>query len=162
MLRAGIRSVAEILLAPFTVFAKIITAERLVPDALGWAALGAILVVGIYALAIRLDANYLETAVRVSRQMQERKRACRERRHFRPAIQRDVRSSRLPQPPWLGGVGPLVWRQVIQALRGSRGAHDAGRDCGGGHGRSVGLWAHAEHAIADVPAAHRSSALRPM
>jgi hypothetical protein len=28
----------------------------------------------------------------------------------------------LPQPPWLGGVGPLVWRQVIQSLRGGRGA----------------------------------------
>ena len=33
-----------------------------------------------------------------------------------------MQSSRLPQPPWLGGVGPLVWRQVIQSLRGSRGA----------------------------------------
>ena len=31
-----------------------------------------------------------------------------------------VRSSRLPQPPWLGGVGPVVWRQVVQTLRGSR------------------------------------------
>jgi len=45
--------VAEAILAPFTVFAKIIAAERLVPDALGWAALGAVLVVGVYALAIR-------------------------------------------------------------------------------------------------------------
>ncbi len=33
-----------------------------------------------------------------------------------------LRSSRLPQPPWLGGAGPLLWRQAIQALRGSRGA----------------------------------------
>ena len=55
--------------APFAVFAKIIAAERLVPDALGWVALGAMLVVAVYALAIRLDANYLETAVRVSRQI---------------------------------------------------------------------------------------------
>ncbi len=28
------------------------------------------------------------------------------------AIQERVRSSRLPQPPWRGGVGPLVWRQA--------------------------------------------------
>ena len=50
-----------------------------------------------------------------------------------------VRSSRLPRPPWLGGVGPLVWRQAIQALRGSRGAISAGPDCGGGYGHSPGL-----------------------
>ena len=64
--------VAEIVLAPFTVFGNIITAERMMPDAIGWAALGASLIVGVYALAIWLDANYLETAVRVSQQMQER------------------------------------------------------------------------------------------
>ncbi len=110
------------MLAPFAVFAKIIAAERLIPDALGWAALGTILVAGIYALAIRLDANYLETAVRVSRQMQERKRRAVSDGIFALQSKRAVRSSRLPQPPWLGGVGPLVWRQVIQALRGSRGA----------------------------------------
>ena len=122
LLRARHSPVAEIVLAPFAVFAKIITAERLIPDALGWVALGAILVVGIYALAIRLDANYLETAVRVSQQMQERKRRVMSDGIFAPQSKRAVRSSRLPQPPWLGGVGPLVWRQVVQSLRGGRGA----------------------------------------
>ena len=120
--RARHSAVAEILLAPFAVFAKIIVAERLIPDALGWVALGAILVVGIYALAIRLDANYLETAVRVSRQMQERRRRAMSDGIFAPQSKRAVQSSRLPQPPWLGGVGPLVWRQVVQSLRGGRGA----------------------------------------
>ena len=122
LLRARHSAVAEILLAPFAVFAKIIAAERLIPDALGWVALGAILVVSIYALAIRLDANYLETAVRVSRQMQERRRRAMSDGIFAPQSKRAVQSSRLPQPPWLGGVGPLVWRQVVQSLRGSRGA----------------------------------------
>jgi hypothetical protein len=122
LLAARHSPVAEVLLAPFAVFARIISAERLIPDTLGWVALGAILVVGIYALAIRLDANYLETAVRVSRQMQERKRRAMSGGIFAPQSKRAVRSSRLPQPPWLGGVGPLVWRQVIQSFRGSRGA----------------------------------------
>jgi len=58
LLRARHSTVAEIVLAPFTVFAKVIAAERLGADKLGWAALGAIMVVGLYALAIRLDANY--------------------------------------------------------------------------------------------------------
>ena len=112
--------VAEIVLAPFAVFAKIMTAERLVPDALGWAALGTVLVVGVYALAIRLDANYLETAARVSRQMEERRRRAMSGGVFAPQSKRALRSSRLPQPPWWGGVGPLAWRQAIQTFRGSR------------------------------------------
>ena len=122
LLQARHSPVAEIVLAPFTVFAKIITAERLIPDALGWVALGAVLVVGIYALAIRLDANYLETAVRVSQRMQERRRRAVSDGVFAMQSKSVVRSSRLPQPPWWGGVGPLAWRQAIQLLRGSRGA----------------------------------------
>jgi ABC-type transport system involved in multi-copper enzyme maturation permease subunit len=122
LLRARHAPAAEIVLAPFTVFAQIITAERLIPDALGWVALGATLVVGVYAIAIWLDANYLETAVRVSQQMQERKRRIVSGGVFAAHAKRPVRSSRLCQPPWLGGVGPVAWRQVVQSLRGSRGA----------------------------------------
>ena len=78
--------------------------------------------VGVYGLAIRLDANYLETAVRVSQRVQERRRRVMSDGIFARRSRRPVRSSRLPQPPWLGGVGPLVWRQAIQSLRGSLGA----------------------------------------
>ena len=120
LLEARHAPVAEIVLAPFAVFANIITAERLVPDALGWTALGAIMVVGVYTLAIRLDADYVETAVRVSRKMQELKRRAMSGGALNLSSHRAVRSSRLPQPPWLGGAGPLIWRQAIQLLRGSR------------------------------------------
>jgi ABC-2 type transport system permease protein len=120
LLRVRHSLAAEIVLAPFAPFAKIIVAERLIPDALGWAALGTVLVVGIYAVAIRLDANYLETAVRVSRQMQERRRRLMSDGIMAATSKRVVRSSRLPRLPWLGGVGPLVWRHVIQWRRGSR------------------------------------------
>jgi hypothetical protein len=122
LLRARHSFAVEILLAPFAVFAKIIAAKRLIPDALGWVALGAILVAGIYALAIRLDANYLETAVRVSRQIQELRRRAMSGGVFAMRSKSVVQSTRLPQPPWLGGAGPLIWRQLIQSLRGSRGA----------------------------------------
>jgi hypothetical protein len=121
---SGVRhsAVAEIVLAPFAVFARIIAAERLIPDALGWVTLGTIMIAGVYALAIRLDANYLETSVRVSQQIQERRSRAMRGGMMAAYSQRAVQSSRLPQPPWLGGVGPLVWRQVVQALRGGRGA----------------------------------------
>ena len=112
---------AEIALAPFVVFAKVIAAERLAPDALGWAALGAAMVVGVYALAIRLDANYLETAARVSRHMQAlRRRVAAEgglaATRSRPCAVRLCRIRR----GW--AAGPIIWRQSLQALRGSRGA----------------------------------------
>jgi len=54
--------------------------------------------------------------------MQERKRRMMSGGIFSSQSKRAVQSSRLPQPPWLGGVGPLVWRKAIQSSRGSRGA----------------------------------------
>jgi hypothetical protein len=120
LLQARHSAVAEVVLAPFAVYAKIVTAERLIPDALGWAALGAVMVVGIYSLAIWLDANYLETAVRVSQQMQQRKQRMMSEGAFAGQPKRVKRSSRLRQPPWLGGVGPVVWRQMVQSMRGGR------------------------------------------
>lgn len=112
---------AQVVLAPFDVYARIIAAERIFPDALGWTALGAALVIAVYTLAIRLDANYLETAVRVSRQIQERARAASREGVFANRSKRPVRTTRLPQPPWFGGAGPLAWRQTLQLLRGGRG-----------------------------------------
>ena len=138
LLRARRSVPAEILLAPFVVFARIITAERFFPDALGWTALGTALVAGIYALAIRLDANYLETAVRVSRKIQSEVRAVSE--GILAARSGRVQSSRLPQPPWLGGVGPLAWRQVSKLSAVAAPANVSGRDCRTGHGRALGLW----------------------
>jgi hypothetical protein len=121
LLNARHTAAAEIVLAPFTVFAKVITAERLFPDALGWVAAGATIVVAIYALSIRMDANYLEASARVSQQMQQRKRRLMSEGILAPRM-KEVRSSRLPRPRWWGGVGPIAWRQAIQAIRGSRGA----------------------------------------
>ena len=112
--RARHSPAAEVALAPFAVFAKVISAERLFPDALGWALLAAAMVVGVYALAIRLDANYLETAARVSQKLQERRRRMTTEGIFATRVG-EVRNSRLPRPRWWGGAGPLIWRQVIQA-----------------------------------------------
>jgi Putative ABC exporter len=122
LLRVRHSLAAEIVLAPFVPVARVMAAGQLVPDALGWAALGAALIACIYALAVRLDANYLETAVRVSRQMQNLRRRAMTGGGVLTPRSRELRSSRLPRPPWMGGAGPLIRRQAIQAVRGSRGA----------------------------------------
>src|SRR6185295_7656355 len=48
--------------APFEVFARTITAARLFPDFIGWAALAVGVNVAFAALVLRLDANFLESA----------------------------------------------------------------------------------------------------
>lgn len=109
-------------LAPFEVYARIITAERLFPELLGSVALGVLMIAGVYAVAFWLDANYLETAVRVSQKIQERKRRMQSGDLFARNARGPVRASWLPQMPWCGGVGPLVWRQLVQLSRSGRGS----------------------------------------
>lgn len=105
------------LLAPFAVYARIITAERWFPDTLGWMALGVPMIVATYAVAFWLDANYLETAVRVSQKLQERKRRILSGDVFAGEASGPVRSAPWLRLPWCGGAGPLVWRQLVQTLR---------------------------------------------
>jgi hypothetical protein len=52
--------------------------------------------------------------------MQNRRRRLMSEGVLAPKL-REVRNSRVPRPRWLGGTGPLAWRQTIQLLRGSRG-----------------------------------------
>ena len=155
LLRARHSFAVEILLAPFAVFAKIIAAKRLIPDALGWVALGAILVAGIYALAIRLDANYLETAVRVSRQIQELQAACQERRRFCDAIQ-ERRPKHAAAPAALVGRSRALDLAAVDPVAPwqPRG-HDAGRDYGTGRGRALGLWGSPRSSTTNGPASLR-------
>ena len=162
LLRVRHSAAAEVVLAPFAVFAKIITAERLIPDALGWAALGAILVVGIYAVAIWLDANYLETAVRVSQQVQQRKRRMMSEGAFATNSKRAIRKlaaapAALVRRHWargLAAVGAIVSRRP----RGNR----AGRDHHVGGRAPIVIGAQPEQRTAQDSAAfrHRHRGLR--
>ncbi|HEV3024116.1 MAG TPA: putative ABC exporter domain-containing protein [Pirellulales bacterium] len=105
------------LLAPFEVYGRTITAERLFPDAVGWGLLGLAIDAALVAGVMFLDANYLEAAAEVSRKRYE-------------ATQRVMRGDwwsarkthaklRLPPPAWLAGAGPVAWRQTLHLLRGS-------------------------------------------
>jgi hypothetical protein len=111
----------RVLLAPFNVYGEIITARRFFPDWLGWSALGGAMVVALYAVSIALDANYLDTAVRVSQQMQERIKRMQRGGAFAGVSAQRIKTSRLPRFPWLGGAGPLARRQLLQAVRTGRG-----------------------------------------
>jgi Putative ABC exporter len=109
----------RILLAPFDVFARAFTAQRLYPDLAIWGG-GALLInLLMVAIVIGLDANYLETAAAVSQRRYERIR--RARRGGAGLVGAAEKASFRVKPlPWLGGAGPVAWRQLVTALRSSR------------------------------------------
>jgi hypothetical protein len=111
----------RIVLAPFEPFSRIITAPS-IAELLLWTAVASVMVFGLFALAIGLDANYLESAQQVSQRHYQR---LQRRRQGGGAISAmpigGASRIRLSRPPWLGGVGPNLWRQWLLLLRRSQG-----------------------------------------
>jgi hypothetical protein len=89
----------------------------------GYTAIGLVQIVALFALAIGLDVNYLETAQHVSQRVYERIQ--RRRAGGGGAISAvpisGAQRLRLPRLPWLLGVGPNLWRQELLLLRRSQG-----------------------------------------
>jgi hypothetical protein len=108
----------RIVLAPFEVFGRAIAAETLYPELLLWgaAALGVNVLLTIVVLS--LDANFFEAALVAGQKRYEA--LSRVRRGNLPALgQQHTARWRLPELPWLGGAGPVAWRQSIQLVRSS-------------------------------------------
>jgi hypothetical protein len=105
------------LLAPFEVFSHTILAKRLFPDFVCWAAAAAVIDLGLLALVLRLDADYLEAAAAASQQVYEQVQRARKRGGLGLPISGRAARLRLPQPPWMCGAGPLAWRQLLLAVR---------------------------------------------
>ncbi len=110
--------IGRIVLAPFDVFVRTITAQTLAPEFVTWGSVALAIDVALAALVLRLDANYLEAATVASQKRYEL--ISRARRGRMPALgARHTARWRLPQFPWLAGAGPIAWRQGMQLLRGS-------------------------------------------
>jgi len=107
----------RILLSPFDVFAHTITAY---PSELPkWATLAFGINLLMLAIVIGLDANYLETAATISQRRYERRQRARAGGIARLGAGSGPRFKVIPLP-WLGGIGPIAWRQLIGAARSSR------------------------------------------
>jgi hypothetical protein len=110
----------RVLLAPFEVFPRIVTA-RSYPAVALWSGIGVAMIAALFALAIGLDVNYLETAQQVSQRVYER--LSRRRMGGGAIAATPIRGARirLPRLPWLAGVGPNLWRQLLLQVRRSQG-----------------------------------------
>ena len=94
------------LLAPFDVFGRTITAGTLIPALAGWAALAAAVDVALLGLVMRLDVNYMESAIAVSQKLYGRIQRAR-RGGVAWAASGSTRR-RPPSLPWMGGADRLA------------------------------------------------------
>jgi hypothetical protein len=106
-------------LAPFDSFGRTITAANAME--LARSAGEAMLIdLGLLVIVVLLDQNYLEAATAAS----QRRAAQIQRIRGGSLLSAGVKGNitwKLPRPPWLGGAGPIAWRQATSAARSARG-----------------------------------------
>lgn len=106
-------------LAPFEPFGRAITAK----DAHELAIAGgeaALIDGGLLVLVVLLDENYLEAATAASQRRARQIQRIRSGSLLSGGVKGQV-SWQLPRLPWLGGAGPIAWRQATSAARSARG-----------------------------------------
>ena len=104
-----------VLFGPFTVLARLFTAESW-GDLLVWLAASLGINLGVVGLILWSDAHYLEQAVAASQRMQARLQSARKGQALTSGIKPRGRL-RAPRFPFLAGAGPIAWRQMTMALR---------------------------------------------
>lgn len=105
----------QIILAPFLVYARAVTALDYAAFSVH-AAMAVAINLGVVGLILYFDADYYESSIDASRKTYERLRRMREGDLFGADVTRRG-SWNLPEFPRLGGVGPVAWRQALTAVR---------------------------------------------
>jgi hypothetical protein len=111
--------VIAVLLAPFDVFGRAICAERLYPDFALWGGLALAIDLALLGAVLALDVNFLESAAAFSLKRYRGFQRMARSGGFPADVSKGMRWTP-PRPPWLGGAGPIAWRQVVAAIRTSR------------------------------------------
>jgi hypothetical protein len=106
---------------PLRWFFDTLTARQMWPDLLQSAALAALVDLVLVGIVFALDAHYLEASATASARIYARiQRLRRGGMGSGEGLRRGgIARLSLPMPPWLGGIGPIVWRQLTTALRGA-------------------------------------------
>ena len=106
----------RIVLVPFEVFARTMAAESLASEFLPWSGGALAIDLALLVLVLRLDADYLEAATTASQKRYENLERAKKGRIPTMTTRRSARW-RFAQFPWLGGAGPIAWRQSTQLVR---------------------------------------------
>ncbi|QGJ69883.1 Hypothetical protein PBC10988_15700 [Planctomycetales bacterium 10988] len=109
--------VAYLVLLPFAAFGKILTSERLFPELLGWTLLGVAINLGMTLLIRRLDYYYLEAALSSSQRFYQIIQRAQRGGALSALVTPFSSRTKLPKLPFLGGAGPIAWRQLSAASR---------------------------------------------
>ena len=91
------------LLAPFEVFSHAILARTWFPDLLCWSAAAAAIDLGLLAVILKLDADYLESAAAISQKLYERLQRMKQGGGFAMPASEKAARIRVRPFPWLGG-----------------------------------------------------------
>lgn len=109
------------LLVPFIPFGRTIAAESLFPEMVVWAAISCAIDLMLLLIILRLDANYMEATAESSQRIYARlQRVSKGGVIATLGVPQTPRFS-VPRFPWLGGIGPIAWRQFTSAVRSTRG-----------------------------------------
>lgn len=85
-----------------------------------WAGEAVAINVILLVVVVLLDNNYMEAALSASRRRYAQIQRIRSGRLLGTPTRSEVKWS-IPQPPWLGGAGPIAWRQATSAARSAQG-----------------------------------------
>lgn len=107
----------SLLLAPFKVFACLITARSLFPEWITYASIAVAINVGLILLLFQLDKNYIEISLEISQRFYARRQKAMHGGIFGQANSKKSIARRVGSLPWWGGAGPVAWRQLTGAYR---------------------------------------------
>jgi len=108
--------IGSIVLFPYIVFAELYVAETMSQLAL-WALVAVVINAALLRAAILLDARTIDRALAENARMSSRWERIKEGGSFFATQQTELRS--IQRAPMLGGLGPIAWRQTLNALRNS-------------------------------------------
>jgi hypothetical protein len=109
-----------VLLAPFEVFSHAIMAPHVFPELLCWGAAAFAIDALLLALVFKLDADFIESAAAISQKLYEKVQRMKQGGGIVLPTSQKAASFKVPRFPWLRGVGPVAWRQLLMAIRTSR------------------------------------------
>lgn len=112
---------ARIIAIPFVPFVNLLTSGGGALDLLQWTAICTGMIAATVAAILMLDGVFLETAVVASQRHHELRGRLRRHGITGVASSGGLARLRVPQLPYAGGAGPIAWRQLVTALRASRG-----------------------------------------